>query len=109
MCSCEHPGVRQHDFRTPRVCVSCSDTFAGEQLQGPTAIGWTPLRRGWRCPHCSRAHLARVDELARSLVAGHQRHLWVGTQEHAEWDECVWCDVLRRATELALGGYRKTD
>lgn len=52
------------------------------------------------------AHLARVEELARSLVAGHRRHLWVGSQEHAEWDECVWCDVLRRASELALGARR---
>jgi hypothetical protein len=61
-----------------------------------------PVRSGWRCPTCSRAHLCRVDDLARTLVANHHRHGWLGTAEHTSYDECVFCEALSAATELLL-------
>jgi hypothetical protein len=61
-------------------------------------LGWSSLRDGWRCPSCTRAYEARIDRLARRLIAEHEQRRWM----HAPSTECVFCDVIRRATTLLL-------
>jgi hypothetical protein len=58
------------------------------------------VRDGWRCPDCSRAYEARIDRLARRLIAEHEQRRWMRAHEHIASEECVFCDVIRRATEL---------
>jgi hypothetical protein len=60
------------------------------------------VRDGWRCPEWSRAHEARIDRLARRLIAEHKQRRWIRAHEHIASEECVFCDVVRRATELLL-------
>jgi hypothetical protein len=95
MCS-----MRQADFRKPRTCVVCAKNFSGEEIR--REIGWTPLRSGWRCPDCSRAHARRVAALADALIRDHRRYDWLGAAEHAPYDGCVFCDVLAAATDRLL-------
>jgi len=80
--------------------VKCQREFSAEDMR--RAVGWTPLRSGWRCPDCSRAHAARIDLIADVLVRGHRRHGWAGTAEHTPYDECVFCEALLVATEHLL-------
>ena len=92
--------MRQEEFRKPRTCVRCGREFSADEVR--RVIGWTPVRSGWRCPECSRAHLARVDALADALVRHHRRYGWAGTAEHTPYDECVFCEALAAATDRLL-------
>jgi hypothetical protein len=57
------------------------------------------LRRGLsRGPH----YEARIDRLARRLIADHDQRRWMHAHEHDPSTECVFCDVIRRATALLL-------
>jgi hypothetical protein len=89
-----------------RSCCRCGQTFSPEELRalGP---GWSPLRDGWRCPSCTRAYEARIERLARRLIAEHGERRWLHVAEHAASTECVFCDVIRRATALLLDGTRR--
>jgi hypothetical protein len=40
--------------------------------------------------------------LARRLIAEHRQRRWMHAHEHAASSECVFCDVIRRATALLL-------
>jgi hypothetical protein len=40
--------------------------------------------------------------LARRLIAEHRQRRWMHAHEHAASIECVFCDVIRRATALLL-------
>jgi hypothetical protein len=93
--------------RTSRTCTTCSSEFSAEQVADARAVGWTPLRRGWRCPTCTRAYESRVDRLARKLIADYEWHRWLRADEHQPFDACVFCDVIRRATELLLTDARR--
>jgi hypothetical protein len=88
------------DLIPTRHCFRCGQSFSGDDVK--REVGWTPTRSGWRCAACSRAHLHRVDALARTLVENHRRHGWAGTAEHTPYDECVFCEALAAATELLL-------
>jgi hypothetical protein len=83
-----------------RACCKCERWFSSEEISGANA--WTPLRAGWRCPTCTRERWARINKLATSLRTTHHRYDWAGQPEHREYDECVFCEVLGVATELAL-------
>src|SRR3954465_8252346 len=90
---CEHVFyMGQPEFRIPRVCCRCGRGFSGEEVR--RMIGWLPVRSGWRCPDCSRAHAARIDAIAEVLVRGHRRHGWAGTAEHTPYDEGGWVGGL---------------
>jgi hypothetical protein len=47
-----------------------------------------------------------VERLARRLIAEHEQDRWMHAGEHAASTECVFCDVIRRATALLLDGTR---
>jgi hypothetical protein len=97
--------IPPESHRPARTCCRCGNTFSPEELlaSGP---GWAPLRDGWRCPNCTRAYDARIERLARRLIAGHDQHRWMHADEHPASTECVFCDVIRRATALLLDGAR---
>jgi hypothetical protein len=44
----------------------------------------------------------RIERLARRLIAEHEQRRWIHAAEHAPSAECVFCDVIRRATALLL-------
>lgn len=90
------------EHRQPRICCRCEQEFTAEQVHGIEGIGWTPLRGGWRCPTCSRTHQQRVDTMAQALVANHERHLWLRSEEHTAYEGCLWCEVIERASTLML-------
>jgi hypothetical protein len=101
------PWVIPPEAREPeRRCCRCSRTFSPAKVRVPGAL-WTPLRDGWRCPDCTRAYEARIDRLARRLIADHEQHRWLRAEEHPLAAECVFCDVIRRATALLLDGTRR--
>jgi hypothetical protein len=87
-------------FPYPAVCVRCRRQYSAEEVR--REIAWTPLRSGWRCPNCSRAHAQRINALADALVRDHSRHGWAGTAEHTAYDECVFCEVVLTATQRLL-------
>jgi hypothetical protein len=97
--------IPPESHRPARACCRCQRTFVPEELRaaGP---GWTPLREGWRCPNCTRAYEARIERLARKLIADHAQRRWIGACEHPMSFECVFCDVIRRATALLLDAPR---
>jgi hypothetical protein len=96
------PWVISHEARHPaRTCCRCGRTFSYEEVRTPGAP-WMPLRDGWRCPDCTRAYEARIERLARRLIAEHQQHRWLRADEHPVGAECVFCDVVRRATAMLL-------
>jgi hypothetical protein len=82
------------------VCCKCGGTI---HMNGPEKdYGVSFLKAGRRCGTCTRAYYARVDARAREIVVTHRDHRWAGRTEHSESDECLWCDVHRRASEIAL-------
>ena len=85
-----------------RTCCRCEKHYDSESVGSLAGIGWTPLISGWSCPARSRARAQRVDEMARALVANHPARLWLGTNEHTRYDDCVICEVIARATDLVL-------
>jgi hypothetical protein len=80
--------------------VGCARSQAGRSR-------WCPLHDGWRCPNCTRAYQARIERLARRLIAEHEQQRWVHAEEHTAWTECVCCDVIRRASAMLLDGTRE--
>jgi hypothetical protein len=95
--------IPPESHRPARTCCRCGQTFSPEELRA-SGPGWSPLRDGWRCPNCTRAHEARIERLARRLIAEHEQDRWMHAGEHAASIECVFCDVIRRATALLLDG-----
>jgi hypothetical protein len=97
--------ISPESHRPARACRRCGRTFSPDELAaiGP---GWTPLHEGWRCPSCTRAHEASIERLARRLIAEHAQRRWLHTHEHPTSSECVFCDVIRRATALLLDAPR---
>jgi hypothetical protein len=93
--------IRPESHSPPRRCCRCATTFSPEQLRA-SGPGWVPVRDGWRCPTCTRAYEARIDRLARRLIAEHEQRRWLRAHDHIASEECVFCDVIRRATELLL-------
>lgn len=69
----------------------------------PQDFGQTPLRSGWRCGDCSRAYYKRVDARARQIVLEHPGFPWP-LPVHSQYEECLWCDVHRRADVLTRWG-----
>jgi hypothetical protein len=43
----------------------------------------------------------------RRLIAEHEQHRWMHADEHAASTQCVFCDVIRRATALLLDATRR--
>jgi hypothetical protein len=93
--------IAPESHRPARSCCRCGRAFSPEQVRGD-GPGWSPLRDGWRCPSCTRAYQARIDRLARRLIAEHHQRRWMNAHEHVAYTECVFCDVIRRATALLL-------
>jgi predicted DCC family thiol-disulfide oxidoreductase YuxK len=92
--------MRQADIGLPCQCGRCGKTYTYKQVKADR--GWAPVRSGWRCGDCGRAHIKRVNDLADALLANHRRHDWAGTSEHTNYDECVFCDALTEATRRLL-------
>jgi hypothetical protein len=92
--------VVQANPNLPRTCGRCGQAFSADEVHRDP--GWTPVRSGWRCSGCGRAHLKRVNDIADALLATHRRHDWAGTSEHTNYDECVFCDALAEATRRLL-------
>jgi hypothetical protein len=102
----DEPWVIPPEFHRPaRTCCRSGRAFSPDKFrdEGP---GWSPLRDGWRCPSCTRAYEARIDRLARRLLAERQQRRWLYTHEHPISAECVFCDVIRHATALLLDAPR---
>jgi hypothetical protein len=91
--------------RPARTCCRCGQTFAAEELRA-SGPGWCPLHDGWRCPTCTRAYQSRIERLARRLIAEHEQQRWVHADEHTALTECVFCDVIRRASAMLLDATR---
>jgi len=74
--------IPPESHRPARTCCRCGQTFSPEELRA-SGPGWSPLRDGWRCPNCTRAHEARIERLARRLIAEHEQDRWMHAGEHA--------------------------
>ncbi|MDP2712291.1 MAG: hypothetical protein Q8O56_13825 [Solirubrobacteraceae bacterium] len=87
--------TRRTDVGPPRTCCRCGVTYPAERP------GQTPLRSGWRCGPCSRAYYEQIDRRAREIILAHPGFPWP-LPVHRKYDECLWCDVHRRANALTL-------